>query len=151
MEPHLYSGISPPQTLPGRCGGRLWHRPELPIPRPGLLGFPRLFFPENRDEIEQNATKSTARDSEPIPCGVRPPRKHFPGKCRRFMRPLRVPSNSYFPLQDYHRQRVAKLPVKDGSANWVPLFGLHDFLSSHEPLLFPINWRHEFCPNPVQL
>ena len=151
MEPHLYSGISPPQTWPGRCGGRLWHRPELPIPRAGSLGFAWLFYLENRDEIEQNVTKSTARDSEPSPCGVRPSEESFSREVPPFPASPAGPFKFLLPLQDYHRQWVAKLPVKDGSANWVPLFGLHDFLSSHEPLLFPINWRHEFCPNPVQL
>ncbi len=134
MEPHLYSGISPPQTLPGRCGGRLRHRPELPIPRPGFLGFPCLFFPENRDEIEQNATKSIACDSEPIPCGVRPSKASFSREVPPF--PVSPAGLFKFPLSRsglLPGSRVAGQPVKDGSANWVPLFGLHNFLSSHEP------------------
>lgn len=151
MEPHLYYAISPTQTMPGQCGGRLWHRQVLSIRWPELLGFPWLFLPENHDEIEQNVSKSTARDSEPIPCGVRPSEETFSREVPPFPASLAGPFKFLLPLQDYHRQRVAKLPVKDGSANWVPLFGLHDFLSSHEPLLFPINWRHESCPNPVQL
>lgn len=72
MKPHLYSGISPPQTLPGRCGGRLRHRPGRKSPLPGPSDFPRLLFPENHDEIEQKVPKSIACESKPITCGVRP-------------------------------------------------------------------------------
>jgi|LakMenEpi03Aug12_release.lakeMendotaPanAssembly.Ray.scaffolds.fasta_scaffold886202_1 hypothetical protein len=80
MNPHLDAGISPPQTLRARCGGRLRHRQGRPGPLPWLRDFPQLLFPETRDEIKQMVTKSTAFEVTFIILGVRPSRASFPGK-----------------------------------------------------------------------
>lgn len=137
MEPHLYSGISPPQTLPGRCGGRLRHRPGRQSPLPGPADFPGLLFPENRDEIEQNVTKRTACDSEPITCGVRPSVASFSGEVTYAVSLVPLPAIrgsvqiSPLPFRIITGRGGAGPPVKHGSASRLPFPGPHDFLSSH--------------------
>jgi hypothetical protein len=130
MNPHLDPGISPPQTLRARCGGRLRHRQGRPGPLPWLRDFPQLLFPENRDEIKQMVTKSTAFEVTSIILGMRPSRASFSweGSYSVSLVPLpALPAGSVqistFPFRIITGRGSAGQSVKDGSAAWTSFLG----------------------------